>query len=233
MARVRRHDRVHPAQPELARADACRCDRYAGPQRRIQDQPPALRTDRAWLRAYGQLMKRTSSMNRKLWLSLTMCMSWFLLATSGAGVPALVSAATPASLAATVALSGREAPPTVPQAPADTPYTLLYSGVTAYTIADPKIFWYSLPACVNPPPHAPSAPATTLYETISRMPTYGGSIRTLFQHPVNSLCPSGQDVNSNIVSDGSYVYWISSLDAGLVKLSVNANVGDKPAVVNA
>src|SRR5579859_4893645 len=170
-------------------------------------------------------------MNHKLWLSLVISASGFLLAASSAGAPVLVAAAGTAGGPAAQPQAG-EAPPAAPQAPANAPYTLVANGVTSYTINDPKIFWYDLPACSYPPPKAPTAPTANLYETIQRIPTYGGLTRKLWQHQVNILCPSNPDVQSNIVSDENYVYWISSLDKGLVKLSVNANVGDKPIVVN-
>ncbi len=163
-------------------------------------------------------------MNRKLWLGLTLCVSWFLLAASGAGAAAPVAAAG--------SPGGRPAAArAAPQVPADTAYSLVASGATDYTIADPKVFWYSLPAC-TPIIHAPAAPTVNLYETIQRIPTYGGLVRSLFSRQVNFYCPSGQDVVSNIISDGSYLYWMSTVHNGLVKLSVDANLGDSPTLVS-
>ena len=170
-------------------------------------------------------------MNHKLWLSLVIGASGLLLAASSAAAPALVAAAGTAGESA-VQPPALVAPPSAPQAPADTPYSLVASGVTSYTIADPKVFFYSLPACNNPPPPAPT---TNTYETIRRIPTYGGQERKLYSHLINTgtdLCPNNVDVMSNVISDGSYLYWVSKVKAGLVKLSVSANNGDVPTVVN-
>ena len=169
-------------------------------------------------------------MKRSIWVSWIVCAGVLLIPLGGASVVAASQGAVPGSPMSAPGPSGQA--PGAPQAPADTPFTLVSSGVLTYTIADPKVFWYAQPPCQNPPPPAPS---TNLYETIHRIATYGGLERKLYSHQINSgtdLCPNNVDVLSNIVSDGTDLYWISHLDAGLVKLSVNANVGDKPAVLN-
>jgi len=160
-------------------------------------------------------------MKHHFWLTFCVCAGLLLIPLGNVGASS-VTLAWPG-----VSPAGQA--PAAPQAPADVPFTLVASGATSFTIKDPKVFWYSLPPCTSPPPHAPS---TILYETIQRIATYGSPTRTLYSHQVNAICPSNNDVVSNIVSDGTYVYWISSLDGGLVKLSVSANVGDKPTVVN-
>jgi hypothetical protein len=127
-------------------------------------------------------------------------------------------------------------------APLDTPDVLVPSGVTLFTIASPKVFWYTgVPPC---PPSSPQAAApgsssassadspSAFPETFQRIATYGGLTRTLYYRDAN--CGS-QDVASNIVSDGAYIYWMSrgysGAGAGLVRLSVNANPGDLPQTV--
>lgn len=137
-----------------------------------------------------------------------------------------------------------------PKAPMDTPDTLVASGVTLYTIASPKLFWYNgVPVCPPPKPQSPSqntpqAPApkapskpsanspSQYTEMFQRIPTYGGLTRTLYTRDAN--CGT-QDVISNIVSDGAYIYWMSAgysgVGAGLVRYSVNANPGDLPQLI--
>ena len=115
-----------------------------------------------------------------------------------------------------------------PTSPQDTPFKLISTGVTSYTIASPRLFWHTgVPVC---PPG--SKPGTTLTEQIQRTATYGWDFRTLYSR--ETIC-NQQDVISNIVSDGSYIYWMSagfgSPWAGLVRLSVLANPGDMPQIL--
>lgn len=109
-------------------------------------------------------------------------------------------------------------------APTDTPTALVASGVTKYTLAAPKVFWYTgVPPC--PPGDAPADP---FHETIKRVATYGSPIRTLYDELRN--CNQSQ-IYSNIVSDGSFLYWLSA--TALMKLSTDANPGDAPQLMNA
>jgi predicted outer membrane repeat protein len=64
-------------------------------------------------------------------------------------------------------------------------------------------------------------------QEISRMATTGGETRFLFQEP---QCTDLR-FNSEIVADENFVYWVE--DAGLVRLSRNANPGDQPQVLSA
>jgi hypothetical protein len=111
----------------------------------------------------------------------------------------------------------------------DVPTAMVSSGVTSYTLAAPKIFWYTgVPLC---PPSGPNpiANAPLAYtETIKRIATYGSPVRNLYSEQQN--CDQGQ-VKSNIVSDGSFLYWLGP--TGLMKLSTDANPGDAPQLVNA
>lgn len=150
------------------------------------------------------------------------------------------------SLGAPTALTGPQATGAqtaqhslAPQAPLDVPTLLVPSGVSDYIIADPKVFWYYLPFCAPTSLNAPTSlkaptsvqsPTADPFETISRIATYGGITRTLFSYPVNYYCPSYPDVASNIVSDGSYLYWTSYSQNGIVKLSVDASAGITPTL---
>ena len=116
------------------------------------------------------------------------------------------------------------------QAPDDTPFALVASGVTAYTLASPKVFWYTnVPQC--PPGLSPVEGDQTLpeyHETIKRVATYGSPVRTLYDELQEC---NGSQIYSNIVSDGSFLYWLSL--TGLMKLSTDANPGDAPQLMNA
>ena len=103
----------------------------------------------------------------------------------------------------------------------DTPTSMVPSGVTSYTLAAPKIFWYTgVPPC---PPSGPSSIAqapSAFTETINRIATYGSPVRTLYSEQQN--CSQDQ-VLSNMASDGSFLYWLGP--KGLMKLSTDANPG--------
>lgn len=103
--------------------------------------------------------------------------------------------------------------------------------VTSYDIASPKLFWYSRPTCTV----TKGAEDETDSEIIRRVPTYGGLFlwRTLYNENVGSVCTQQTlDVRSNLIADEEYVYWMSHSFGGLVRLSVNANEGDLPELLN-
>ncbi|NOK61905.1 MAG: hypothetical protein GFH27_549289n400 [Chloroflexi bacterium AL-W] len=118
----------------------------------------------------------------------------------------------------------------------DTP-TALVSGepISGFTLADPKLFWYTIPGCI--PKLASAEPVDGLTEAISRIPTYGGEIRRLFYRGADEVGgPCGQQnrqfrPTSNIIADENYIYWIDG--EGLQRLSTNANPGDAPEVLSA
>jgi hypothetical protein len=116
------------------------------------------------------------------------------------------------------------------EAPTDTPTALVTSGVTKYTLAEPKIFWYSgVPIC--PPPldtGSGDQSQAAYYETIKRVATFGSTIRVLYYEAVE--CSGDTILSDNIVSDGEFLYWLSS--AALMKLSTDANIGDDPQPMN-
>ena len=130
--------------------------------------------------------------------------------------------------------------PEVPQAPLDTPDTLVGSGVGDYTVAAPKVFWH-LRTCDQKPPalanataatNAPNAPVIIPdSESISRIAVQGSEIRQLYSASVAGFCGALAHIaNANMVADANYLYWVT--DQGLVRLSTNANPGDTPQVFN-
>lgn len=117
----------------------------------------------------------------------------------------------------------------------DTPTPLVSSGVTQYTLAAPKVFWYTgVPSCpptVSAASAAPASPEATTgeyTETIRRIATYGSTIRTLYSE--GRGCDQSQ-IRSNLTADDQFLYWIGP--TALMKLSVEANPGDAPQLVNA
>jgi hypothetical protein len=111
----------------------------------------------------------------------------------------------------------------------DTPTIMVSSGVTSYTLAAPKIFWYTgVPICPPAGPDSVAQAPSAYTETINRIATYGSPVRTLYSEQQN--CSQDQ-VLSNMVSDGSFLYWLGP--TGLMKLSTDANPGDAPQLVNA
>lgn len=133
-------------------------------------------------------------------------------------------------VASPTAPTARAAPDT-PTSPDDTPITLVSSAATRYTLADPKLFWYTgVPAC---PPTATAASSDQnnggeYTELIRRIATYGSTVRTLYSEQRN--CNQGQ-VASNLVADNDFLYWLNG--QGLQMLSTNANPGDAPQLMNA
>ena len=117
--------------------------------------------------------------------------------------------------------------PSTPTAVNDVPTHLVPSGVATYTLTAPKLFWWSgVTVC---PPAVALTPLDTYTETISRIATYGSTVRTLFSKVQN--CNVGTIASDNITADADYIYFLES--GGLYELSTNANPGDAPQLVNA
>ncbi|GAB4581507.1 MAG: BACON domain-containing carbohydrate-binding protein [Anaerolineales bacterium] len=117
------------------------------------------------------------------------------------------------------------------ETPLDTPTVIIPEGVFTYDIAAPKIFWYGREDVVCIPTGAPSGLSE---EWIYRIPTYGGITRQLWLDTYNPVCGNFDvDMNSNLIGDENYVYWMSDSENALVRLSENANVGDPPEVLSA
>jgi hypothetical protein len=118
-------------------------------------------------------------------------------------------------------------------APQDTPVALVGSDVTSYALAAPKIFWHTgilscPPALPGENPTTESVQSPNALELVKRIATYGSTVRTLYSQDQN--CSQGK-INSNIVADADYIYWIGP--QGLMQLSTEANPGDPAQLVNA
>lgn len=109
------------------------------------------------------------------------------------------------------------------------PTVLVEEGVTTFALVPPRLHWNTSPPCVD----IPESPAT-LYEDgpeiVSRIATYGGLVRQLlFVDEVQDEC-TPYAILSNLIADDAYVYWVD--DTGLVRLPIEANVGDPRELVS-
>lgn len=111
----------------------------------------------------------------------------------------------------------------------DTPTPLVSSATTRYVVAAPKVFWYTgVPACPPTVAAAATGGSAEYTELIRRVATYGSTIRTLYSEGRN--CNQSQ-IGSNLAADAQFLYWIGP--NALMKLSVEANPGDAPQIMNA
>ncbi len=113
------------------------------------------------------------------------------------------------------------------------PDTVIASGVTSYSLAVPKIFWHSnqVPTCPIPDPQPPNLiipPIVIPNEFVRRIASYGSPVRNLYAEYED--CNQSK-ILSNVVADTNYVYWLTA--NGLYRLSVDANPGDAPQLMNA
>ncbi|HNB50637.1 MAG TPA: BACON domain-containing protein [Anaerolineales bacterium] len=135
------------------------------------------------------------------------------------------------TLTASITLAETVPRVTAQEIPLDIPTVIVTDGVMTYDIASPKIFWYGRddPACS--PTEDPSGLSE---EWIYRIPTYGGVTRQLWLDTYNPYCNQFDvDLNSNLIADASYTYWMSDSANALVRLSEDANVGDPYEVLSA
>jgi hypothetical protein len=103
------------------------------------------------------------------------------------------------------------------------PKLLVTRDVDDLSLAPPRIVWQGATTC-GTGPGVPSA-------RIRRIAVQCSGIRTLFDAnpPGRATCTPYQ-IRSTVVADKSHVYWLD--DLGLRKLSLNANVGDEPALIS-
>lgn len=107
----------------------------------------------------------------------------------------------------------------------DPPTILVSHDVGDIYVQNAKVWWwYQLP-CI--PTAAPEGDIRL--EEISRIATTGGMTRTAWFNEGSAVCTQYDgDLNSNVVADDEYLYWLSEFADGLVRLSVEANPGDAP-----
>lgn len=142
-----------------------------------------------------------------------------LLANLGAAGAAAAPAAA-GSTASTVS---------APNAPLDAPFTLVSSGVSQYTISAPKLFWFT--ASAPCPPQKPTTPTDQFTDILSRVAIQGSLARTIYSQQLSSCSGDTRQILSNVVADSNYLYFTTA--NGLYRLSVDANVGNAPQLMNA
>ena len=101
----------------------------------------------------------------------------------------------------------------------ETPITVVYSGVTDYSLAPPAVYWHESPPCNGDPGQK---------ERISVLPLAGGLSRSVYAK--TQACATSA-VLSNVAMDEKYLYWISP--TGLVRMPRSAGDSDQPQLVNA
>lgn len=122
----------------------------------------------------------------------------------------------------------QDSPPTA-VAGGDPPTILVPEDVANITVQGAKVWWWYTLGCAP----TQSAPEGNIrVEEIARIATTGGLTRSVFAHDVASpYCGQWQaELLSNVEADDDYLYWISDDKGGLVRLSVEANIGDEPTL---
>ena len=109
--------------------------------------------------------------------------------------------------------------PAAAMATGSPPFTVLYAGVSAYTLTPTAVYWRQTPKC-NPNPQ--------LTEQVSVLSLTGSLPRGLYAQP--QACGTNA-ILSNLLVDQQYVYWIGL--NGLVRLPRSANPTIAPQLVNA
>ncbi|MGH2543352.1 MAG: hypothetical protein ACRDIB_11165, partial [Ardenticatenaceae bacterium] len=108
------------------------------------------------------------------------------------------------------------------------PTVLVDENVQEISVQGAKVWWwYTLPCAPT------DEQGAWILEEVSRIPTMSGMIRTVYRHEEPSpYCGDwSPELLSNIAVDDDDLYWMSNEYDGLVKLSVEANVGDEPTLV--
>ena len=114
------------------------------------------------------------------------------------------------------------------------PDTFVANGVSNFTLAAPKIFWYDAPYCPSPPKisRQPSLLSSEDPAVINRVATYGSQTRQIFNRNdprPDGTCNPYYIASNNIIADKQFVYWVDA--SGLVRLPADANVGDLPVLL--
>ena len=111
-----------------------------------------------------------------------------------------------------------------PDAPLDTPDTILSNTVGNYTLATPKIFWSNTENVFCDP----DSSTKTIRDTIYRRAIAGSTIRTLYDRTfTGNLCAS--HIESNLVADKDNVYWTSG--TGTLRLPTTAITQTEPTTI--
>lgn len=129
-----------------------------------------------------------------------------------------------------VANPGGQTEAAEPAAPDDIP-DQISSPMTDYVIQSSKIYY------LNKPPCAPIRSSDALSrQVVGRVAVSGWEKRDMYEHFHDFFCepPDRPDILSDIVSDADYVYWVSRVDGGLVRISEDRQVWqtERPELVD-
>lgn len=110
-----------------------------------------------------------------------------------------------------------------PDSPDDIPDPVMTGAeATDYIIQSPKIYYFNNPPCA--PIHSPTnteATSGSLIQTVGRTAVAGMAPREMYSFTYDLFCepPDTPDIISDIVADEDYVYWVSRVNGGLVRVS--------------
>lgn len=115
----------------------------------------------------------------------------------------------------------------VPETPDDVPDLVTDAEVTDYVIQAPKIYYLDNPGCA-PILNGSESEAGLLRQEIGRTAVAGADLRRMYIDYYDTFCevPDLPDIMSNITSDDEYVYWVSRLNGGLVRMSEDHMIWD-------
>jgi hypothetical protein len=115
----------------------------------------------------------------------------------------------------------------VPETPDDVPDLVTDAEVTDYVIQAPKIYYLDNPGCA-PILNGENSGAGLLRQDIGRTAVAGADLRLMYIDYYDTFCeaPDLPDIMSNIASDENYVYWVSHLNGGLVRISEDHMIWD-------
>ena len=107
---------------------------------------------------------------------------------------------------------------------------VMVNQVSDYIFQGTKLYYLYAPYCAPILNNTQGPPITT--QVVGRTAVQGAIPRTLFTATHDVYCQTSvPDIVSNIASDENYVYWVSRVMGGLVRLSENALVGATPELV--
>lgn len=109
---------------------------------------------------------------------------------------------------------------------------------TDYVIQAPKIYYLNNPLCapILAAPENTEAAQGSLTQTVGRTAVAGMEPREMYDFSYDLFCepPDEPDIISDIVSDDDYVYWISRVHGGLVRISEDRMIwqSEPPEIVD-
>ncbi len=115
-----------------------------------------------------------------------------------------------------------------PTTPTDIPDPVMAGAeATDFVIQSPKIYYLNHPTCA-PSLNGPEGTTGALRQVVGRTAVAGAAPREIYEDYFDFFCdePDQPDISSDIVSDDDYIYWVSRLRGGLVRVSESRMIWD-------